>query len=74
MDWQIFFNAAVAIAGFFGGWILNRITSMIDRLDQDVRSMPREYVQKSDYDKDIGEIKGMLKEIYTELRHKEDRK
>lgn len=74
MDGQAFFNIAVAVAGFFGGWILNRITSMIDRLDQDVRKMPREYVQKSDYDADISEIKGMLKEIYTELRHKEDRK
>ena len=32
MDSQILFNIAVAIAGFFGGWILNNIHRSIDRL------------------------------------------
>ena len=25
MDYQVLFNIAVAIAGFFGGWTLNQI-------------------------------------------------
>ena len=39
MDYQILFNIAVAIAGFFGGWTLNRIYQAIDRLDNDVRHL-----------------------------------
>jgi hypothetical protein len=34
MDMQILFNIAVGIAAFFGGWILNRIYTAIDRLRQ----------------------------------------
>ena len=44
MDYQILFNIAVAVAGFFGGWTLNRIYQAIDRLDNDVRHMPANYV------------------------------
>ena len=35
MDMRILFNIAVGIAAFFGGWILNRIYSAIDRMDDD---------------------------------------
>jgi hypothetical protein len=48
MDYQVLFNIAVAIAGFFGGWTLNRIYIAIDRLDGDVRSMPHDYVNRDD--------------------------
>ena len=73
VDLQIFFNVAVAIAGFFGGWILNNISRSITKLDDDVRAMPINYVTKEDYRSDISEIKGMLSEIYKELRNKADR-
>ena len=73
MDLQILFNIAVAIAGFFGGWILNNISRDINKLDDDVRAMPINYVTKEDYKSDISEIKGMLAEIYRELRNKADR-
>jgi hypothetical protein len=73
MDIQILFNIVVAIAGFFGGWILNNISRDINRLDEDVRNMPKDYVTKEDYKSDISEIKGMLSEIYKELRNKADR-
>ena len=73
MDLQIFFNIAVAIAGFLGGWILNNISRSIDVLDKDVRDMPKTYVTKEDYKSDISEIKDMLAEIYRELRTKADR-
>ena len=68
MDLQISFNIAVAIAGFLGGWVLNSISRKIDRLDEDVRDMPQVFVFKEDYKADISEIKGMLAEIYKELR------
>jgi hypothetical protein len=35
--------------------------------------MPKMYVTKEDYKSDISEIKGMLAEIYRELRNKADR-
>ena len=70
MDLQISFNIAMAIAGFLGGWVLNSISRKIDRLDEDVRDMPSNYVLKQDYKADISEIKGMLAEIYKELRTK----
>lgn len=73
MDLQILFNIAVAIVGFFGGWILNNISRTMNKLDDDVRAMPLNYVTKDDYKSDISEIKGMLAEIYRELRNKADR-
>ena len=73
MEMQAFFNIAVAIAGFLGGWVLNNISRTLNRLDEDVREMPLMYVTKDDYKSDITEIKGMLAEIYKELRNKADR-
>lgn len=73
MEMQGLFNIAVAIAGFLGGWVLNNISRTLTRLDEDVREMPLMYVTKDDYKSDITEIKGMLAEIYKELRNKADR-
>ena len=73
VDLQILFNIAIALAGFFGGWILNNISRTMNKLDDDVRAMPLNYVTKDDYRNDIAEIKGMLSEIYKELRNKADR-
>ena len=57
MDYQVLFNIAVAIAGFFGGWTLNRIYNAIDRLDSDVRSLPSHYVARDDYRVDMRDIR-----------------
>jgi hypothetical protein len=73
MDYQILFNIAVAIAGFFGGWTLNRIYQAIDRLDADVRQMPAHYVARDDYRADMVEIKGMLGKIFDKLDSKVDK-
>jgi hypothetical protein len=73
MDYQILFNIAVAVAGFFGGWTLNRIYQAIDRLDNDVRGMPLNYVTREDYRNDVAEIKGMLGKIFDRLEHKADK-
>jgi hypothetical protein len=73
MDYQILFNIAVAIAGFFGGWTLNRIYIAIDRLDSDVRSMPHDYVSRDDYKADIREVRDLLGKIFDKLDNKADK-
>lgn len=73
MDYQVLFNIAVAIAGFFGGWTLNRIYIAIDRLDGDVRSMPHGYVNRDDYKTDIRDIREMLGKIFDKLDNKADK-
>lgn len=73
MDTQVLFNIAVAIAGFFGGWILNNIHKSIDKLDTDVRAMPHTYVSREDYKDDMRDIKDMLTKIFEKLDHKQDK-
>jgi hypothetical protein len=73
MDSQILFNIAVAIAGFFGGWILNNIHRSIERLDVDVRAMPHIYVTREDYRDDMREVKEMLAKIFDKLDNKQDK-
>jgi hypothetical protein len=73
MDMQILFNIAVAVAAFLGGWVLNRIYSAIDRLDNDVRDMPKTYVSKDDYRADMHDIKEMLNKIWDRIDGKADK-
>lgn len=73
MDYQVLFNIAVAVAGFFGGWTLNRIYLAIDRLDNDVRAMPHMYVGREDYRADMRDIKDMLGKIFDKLDNKVDK-
>jgi hypothetical protein len=73
MDSQTLFNIAVALAGGFGGWILNNISRAIERLDHDVRQLPLTYVTRADYRLDIDEIKAMLIRIHDKLDQKVDK-
>ena len=73
MDYQILFNIAVAVAGFLGGWTLNRIYQALDRLDADLRQMPHNYVNREDYRSDVTEIKTMLGKIFDKLDNKADK-
>ena len=73
MDYQVLFNLAVTAAAFFGGWILSRIYSAIDRLDDDVRDLPKIYVSKDDYREDLREIKELLGAIFKRLDNKADK-
>ena len=73
MDSQVLFNIAVAIAGFFGGWVLNNIHRSLDRLDTDVRAMPHTYVTREHYKEDLREIRDMLAKIFDKLDHKQDK-
>lgn len=73
MEYQTLFNVAVIVAGFFGGWTLNRIYSALDRLDKDVRELPHTYVAKEDYREDVREMKEMLSAIFKKLDAKADK-
>jgi hypothetical protein len=73
MDMQILFNIVVGIAGLFGGWILNNISRSIEKLDEDVRNMPLTYVTQNHYQRDIDEIKSMLRLIFDRLENKQDK-
>jgi hypothetical protein len=73
MDGQSLFNLVVGIAAFFGGWTLNNITRMLNRIDEDLREVPHIYVSKDDYKIDIAEIKGMLGKIFDRLENKADK-
>jgi hypothetical protein len=73
MEAQWLINAGMAVAGFLGVFVLNRITKSLDRLDEDMRQMPEKYLAKDDYHRDINEIKSMLKLIFDKLDHKADK-
>ncbi len=73
MDYQALFNLAMTVAAFFGGWILSRIYTAIDRLDDEARNMPKNYVSKDDYREDLREIKELLGAIFKRLEHKVDK-
>ena len=67
------FNLVVGVAAFFGGWTLNNITRMLNRIDDDIRELPHIYLSKDDYKTDIIEIKGMLGKIFDKLEGKVDK-
>ena len=57
MDYQVLFNLAIGAAGLFGGYVLTRIYNAIDKLDDDVRKIPLNYVQKDDFKTAVSDIK-----------------
>lgn len=67
MDYQILFNIAFGIAGVFGGWVLNNITKSIERLDSDVRAMPRTYVTKDDWRDAMREMKEEMRSGFDKI-------
>tara|TARA_R110000744_G_scaffold97270_2_gene187981 strand:+ start:154 stop:375 length:222 start_codon:yes stop_codon:yes gene_type:complete len=73
MDYQVMFNVAIALAGFIGGWVVNRVFALLDRIDADMKSIPMQYVTKDDYREDIREVKEMLGAIFKRLENKADK-
>ena len=78
------FNIAFAVAGFFGGWVLNNLSKAIEKLDTDVRAMPHTYVSKDDWKDAMKEMKEEMRNgfnkietnlatIFKKLDHKEDK-
>mgnify|MGYP003118257162 CR=1 FL=1 len=73
MDYQVMFNVAMALAGFIGGWMVNRVFVLLDRIDRDIKAIPTQYIAKDDYREDIREIKELLGAIFTRLDSKVDK-
>jgi len=73
MDNQQLFNVIVAVAGFLAVYVINTMTRAIQRLEDKINSMPKEYVAKDDYKSDITEIKEILKQIFDKLDNKADK-
>lgn len=73
MDYQVLFNITVGLSGVLGGWMLNNITRSINTLDRDVRDMPKVYITKEDYRRDIDELKDICKQIFAKLDSKADK-
>ena len=67
MDYQVLFNLAFGAAGVFGGWILTRIYNAIDKLDDDVRSIPLNYVQKDDFKTAVADIKNDIRSGFQQV-------
>lgn len=88
MDSQVVFNAAVAISGALGGWVLRTIWTAIRQLDTDVKQLGREvhtdFVKREDFREATGdlkhdmragfqEIKAMMGEVFNKLDNKADK-
>jgi hypothetical protein len=73
MDNQQIFNIVVSIAGFLAVYIFNNTTKQIQRLEDKLNELPKEYVAKDDYRSDITEIKSILKQIFDKLDNKADK-
>ena len=70
MDNQQIFNIVVSIAGFLAVFVFNNATKQIQRLEDKINELPKEYVAKDDYRSDISEIKDILKQIFNKLDDK----
>ena len=63
----------VSIAGFLAVYVFNSTTKQIQRLEDKINELPKEYVAKDDYRSDISEIKDILKQIFNKLDNKADK-
>ena len=73
MDNQQIFNIIISIAGFLAVYVFNSTTKQIQRLEDKINELPKEYVAKDDYRSDITEIKNILKQIFDKLDNKADK-
>jgi len=73
MDMQILINLAFGAAGAFGMWIINRLTTSVDKIEERLNEFPTKYVAKDDYKSDISDIKMMLGKIFDRLDQKVDK-
>lgn len=70
MDTQQIFNVIVSVAGFLAVYVINTTTRQIQKLEDKINELPKEYVAKDDYRSDITEIKDILKQIFNKLDDK----
>ncbi len=83
-NFQSFFNIAIVLIGFLGGWVLNSLKSSIDALhkaDTDLTAKVQsvevlvagQYVRRDDFDKVSSELFRKLDRIYDKLDDKADK-
>jgi cell fate (sporulation/competence/biofilm development) regulator YmcA (YheA/YmcA/DUF963 family) len=73
MDNQQLFNLVVSAAGFLAVYTLNGLTRKIQRLEDELKTLPHDYVQKDDYRADMRDVKELLKQIFDKLDGKADK-
>ena len=73
MEYQTMFNVTIVAVSFFGGWMVDRVFTLIDRLDKDLKTIPEKYIGKEDYREDLREIKDLLGAIFKRLEGKADK-
>lgn len=73
MDNQQLFNLVVSIAAFLAVFVFNWITRKIQKLEDEMKQLPHDYVQKDDYRSDIKEVKEILRQIFDKLDAKQDK-
>ena len=73
MEYQLLFNIIIAVAGFLGGVLVNRLFGTLDKINDELKQIPEKYVAKDDYREDIREIKEMLGAIFKRLEGKADK-
>jgi cell fate (sporulation/competence/biofilm development) regulator YmcA (YheA/YmcA/DUF963 family) len=73
MDNQQLFNLVVSVAGFLAVYTLNNLTRKIQRLEDELKTLPHDYVQKDDYRADMRDVKDLLKQIFDKLDGKADK-
>ena len=73
MEYQLLFNIIMAVAGFLGGVLVNRVFGTLDKINDELKQIPEKYVAKDDYREDIREVKEMLGAIFKRLEGKADK-
>lgn len=73
MDNQQIFNVVVSFGGFMAAWVFNNMNRQIQKLEDEIKLLPHDYVQKDDYRNDIKEVKDILRQIFDKLDAKADK-
>ena len=73
MEFQTVFNIFLGIVSFGVGWLINRVFTTLDKINDDLKKIPEKYVAKDDYREDIREVKEMLGAIFKRLENKADK-
>lgn len=73
MDNQQLFNLVVSIAGFLAVFVFYQVMQRIQKLEDELKVLPRDYVGKDDYRADIKEVKDILRQIFDKLDAKADK-
>lgn len=83
-NFQMFFNIAITLIGFLGGWVLNSLKSSIEALQKADKSLTDKvqgievlvagsYVKRDDLDKLSDVLFAKLDRIEAKLDHKADK-